>query len=267
MNTEWFDWLTRYFMQMEAANRASGTIRLHRHYLNQLRKHFDSPTQVTTDDLIRLMAYSGWKPDAKKSARSVWRSFFKWAHGNALIDEWIGETIPSVTVPPRLPRPAPEYVVAAATQFNDRESLMCALAAYAGLRAAEIAQVWPDRDLRNDLLLVHGKGAKQRVVPIEDSALLEALKNIRGWAFPSTNPSQHLTPGHVTKLMSRALPDNWTAHPLRHRFATIALDGTDDLSAVSELLGHASVATTQIYTKVSVNKLRRAARAASRRAA
>lgn len=252
---------------MVAINRAPGTIRLHRHYLTQLRKRFDSPRNVTTEDLIQLMAHAGWKPDAKKSARSVYRSFFKWAHGNGYIDDWVGESIPAVTVPPRLPRPAPESVVEAATQFNDRESLMCALAAYAGLRAAEIAQVLPERDLRGDLLLVHGKGAKERVVPIEDPELLEALQNIQGWAFPSTDPSRHLTPGHVTKLMSRALPGKWTAHPLRHRYATVALDGTDDLSAVSELLGHASVATTQIYTKVSVNKLRRAARAASRRAA
>lgn len=261
--SDWSDWSAAYFSQMRASNRSPGTIRQHRHYLTFLRAEFHRPTHATNDRLVQLLDRPGWGPDAKKSARTVWRGFYKWAHGTGRMDEWVGEHLAPIRMPRRLPRPAPELIVRRAVKLTDRESLMCQLAAFCGLRAGEIAQVRPDRDLNGDLLRVHGKGSKERIVPVENEALLERLEKIRGWAFPSTDSNQHLTPGHVSKVMSRALPDGWTAHNLRHRYATVALDGSDDLLAVSELLGHASVATTQIYTKVSVAKLRRAARAAS----
>ncbi|WP_022899139.1 tyrosine-type recombinase/integrase, partial [Humibacter albus] len=72
----------------------------------------------------------------------------------------------------------------------------------------------------------------------------------------------HLSAAYVSKLISRALPEGVTAHPLRHRFASRAYAAERDIRAVQELLGHASVATTQIYTAVPDAALRRAALAA-----
>jgi site-specific recombinase XerD len=73
----------------------------------------------------------------------------------------------------------------------------------------------------------------------------------------------HLTSGYVSKLVSDALPPGWTAHTLRHRFASVAYSADRDIRAVQELLGHASVATTQIYTAIPKDALRRAVNAAA----
>jgi len=269
---DWYPWTDAYLTRMRNLKRSAGTIRLHRHYLNHLAARLDDPATATDAKLVELLGHPTWGPDAACSARMVWRGFYKWAHGTGLMPMWVGEAIPPITKPHRLPRPSPDGVVDEAVESPDRrDALMAMLAAFCGLRAAEIAQVRPDRDLfGEDILMVHGKGKKERLVPIEHPALLAELQRLKrrgGWAFPSTDPSRHLTPGYVSKLMSRAIPGEDTAHNFRHSYATNALEESDDIVAVAALLGHAQLSTTQIYTKVSVRKLRRAARGGSRQPA
>jgi integrase len=109
-------------------------------------------------------------------------------------------------------------------------------------------------------LLFHGKGGKLRVVPIGDD-LAAAITAVDGYLFPAGDDG-HLTPQHVGRLMAAALPDHWTAHTLRHRFATRAYRGTRNLRAVQTLLGHSSVATTERYTAVDDDEIRAAAMSA-----
>lgn len=124
---------------------------------------------------------------------------------------------------------------------------MIGLAAFAGLRCAEIARVH-GQDLAGDVLRVHGKGGKVRDVPVLPR-LLDRLQAVEGWAFPNGHGS-HLTPGHVSRLLSRALPEGWTGHTLRHRLATAAYAGTRDLLAVSALLGHSRPELEQLAREV-----------------
>jgi site-specific recombinase XerD len=253
---------------MRAIRRSAGTIKLHRHYLKVLAEAHPDPLAVTHLDLVAMLDRPTWQADARRSARSVWRGFYRWCHGHGLIDEWIGERLPAVSAPRRLPRPTPEHLVAHVTHDpRERNRFMASLAAHCGLRASEVAQVHRrDYDRHNRVLLVHGKGAKERMVPVEDEDLHVLLCRVEAWAFPSpTATSGHLTAGYVSRLLSEALGKDWTGHTLRHRYATTAYDGTGDILAVSQLLGHASVGTTQIYTKVGVTKLRAAARAAAGR--
>lgn len=137
---------------------------------------------------------------------------------------------------------------------------MAMLAAYAGLRASEIARVRED-DFDGYRLLVRGKGGKERLLPIRHPELLKQLTEMRGFAFPG--PNGHMTPGHVTKLLSRALDGKWTAHTLRHRAATKAHEGTRDIFAVSKMLGHSRVETTQRYVRVGEDAIARALDAAA----
>lgn len=154
---------------------------------------------------------------------------------------------------------------------------MVRLAGEAGLRRAEIAQVH-----RNDViwdgdgwsLIVNGKGGKQRVVPINTS-LAEQIQRGPSWLgdhvgggylFPSIDRwgnvvADHLTADRVGRLISDLMPDGWSAHKLRHRYATRGFAGTKNLRAVQEALGHASVATTQRYTAVSSPEVREVAEA------
>lgn len=149
---------------------------------------------------------------------------------------------------------------------DDRVLLMLRLAAELGLRRGEIARVHAD-DLGADLfgatLRVRGKGARERVIPV--SAGLAALIRLRareGWLFPGDDHG-HLSPRWVGRLMGRVLPDGWTPHTLRHRFATRAYSASSDVVSVSRLLGHASVATTQRYVATDHERLRRVAAAAA----
>lgn len=145
---------------------------------------------------------------------------------------------------------------------------MVRMARECGLRRGEIAQGHSD-DLLPDLLgwtlLVHGKGGRERLVPVPDdlAALLRALP--RGWFFPG-NVNGHLSAAYVGKLLARLMPSGWTAHSLRHRFATDALDECGNIRVVQELLGHAHVNTTEIYTAVDRTALFAAVRAVSDRA-
>lgn len=75
-----------------------------------------------------------------------------------------------------------------------------------------------------------------------------------GWLFPN-GLGGHLTPGHVGRLASAALPDGWTLHTCRHRAGTDWYSVARDIRAVQELLGHASVATTQLYTQIQDDAL------------
>lgn len=136
-------------------------------------------------------------------------------------------------------------------------AVILTLAAYAGLRAAEIAQLcWGDIDESNGLLLVvDGKGGKQRTVPLHDM-ILKALAQLgqqrRGPVLIRRDgKAGHWTHCGVSKYANTHLhglgfPD--TLHSLRHRYATALYFASRDLRLVQDLMGHASPATTAGYT-------------------
>jgi integrase/recombinase XerC len=145
----------------------------------------------------------------------------------------------------------------ALAQAEPRTRLMLRLAAEAGLRRGEIAQI-RDTDIVDGIggpqLLVHGKGGKARVIPISPD-LGKRITEKPGWLF-SDGLGGHIGARRVGVLCSEALPGEWTLHTLRHRFATRAYRGTRNLRAVQIILGHASVATTERYTAVDDGECR-----------
>lgn len=226
-----------------------------------------SPDAVTEKILLNYVARQSWQPETRNSYYASLRQFFSW---NSRIS---GTKNPALTLPrvkrgQPMPRPIPDNIlVDALAACKPRERLALELAAFAGLRAGEVARVNAD-DLIMDLLgyslVVHGKGNKQRLVPITN----ELAENIRllaepgtGWLFPGAD-NGHVTPRWMSKLGARLLPSPWTMHTLRHRFGTHAYAGDRDLVAVQRLLGHASVATTQRYVEPPSDAMRRAANAA-----
>lgn len=242
---DWNSALGLYAEGQRAAGRAPGTIRLHRHYLSSLAERHRWPWAISTQQLVAFLAVEAWAPETRKSARAAVCGFYRWGHGSGYVDDDPAVLLPAVRVPPGKPRPAPEWLVKRALRDAEpRVALMLALAAYAGLRAGEIARVHPS-DVVDGRLFIHGKGGRLRVVPLAPRLVL-ALPKTGGWVFPNGQGS-HLSPGHVTRLVSRALPEGWTAHTFRHRLATRAYAGTRDLLAVSELLGHSRPETTQRY--------------------
>ena len=148
-----------------------------------------------------------------------------------------------------------------------------------GIRVGELCGLrLGDVDLAADTVLVLGKGAKQRVVPFGEparDALLDYLANGRAAMLPGTDPAgadwealffnrrrRPMTQRDVRGMLERyrvaaGAPVGTSPHTLRHSYATHLLEGGADLRAVQELLGHVALTTTQTYTHVSNERLRR----------
>lgn len=255
----WYGAVESYVEHLRAAGRAVTTIRLRSQHLARLFSWLGrDPFDVSADDLIGYMAAHAWAPETRKSIRASVRGFYAWAVETGRMDSDPSARLPSVTVTTPIPHPTPDAVWREARVTADpRTLLMLNLAALAGLRRAEIAGLHTD-DLVAGSLRIVGKGGKERRVPAHP-ILEDALRALpRGYVFPG-NDNGHLSPDRVGRIMAAALPgEDWTAHSLRHRFATRAYAGQRDLLTVQQLLGHSSVATTQRYTQVPDDALRRA---------
>lgn len=118
------------------------------------------------------------------------------------------------------------------------------------------------RDVEGDRLRVLGKGGRVRLIPLHPTLLAEISQAPAGWLFPGFTDG-HLAPHTVSKNLSALLP-GCSAHQLRHRFASLCYAADRDIRAVQELLGHASVSTTQVYTAVPSGALMSAVLAAGR---
>lgn len=250
--------LEAWIAHLRAAGQSVGTIRLRRAHVERCLSWLEmGPHDVAADDLVRYMAAHEWAPETRKSMRSSLRAFFGWLVDDGRLDVDPARKLPSVSVPSAVPHPTPTPVVDVALERADeRTLLMVKLAAYAGLRRAEIAGLHSD-DLVGDTLVVCGKGGKTREVPAHPILVVELGKLPRGYVFPGRDHG-HLSPDRVGRLMANVLGDGWTAHSLRHRFATRAYAAERDLLTVQQLLGHSSVATTQRYTQVPDDARRRA---------
>lgn len=218
------------------------------------------PDEVTDDMLVTWMASQRWKPETRKGYRNTVRSFFGWMHATGRRADDPSRSLPKVKRPKPHPHPCPDRVILSALgKATEREVMMLRLAAECGLRRAEIARVHSD-DVMHDLvgwsLIVHGKGDKQRIVPIADD-LAGRIMDCHGWMLPG-RWSGHVEESYVGKRLARLLGEPWTAHSLRHRYATRTYAQTHDLLLVSQLLGHASVETTQVYVALPEDRMRAA---------
>lgn len=251
------DVLDAFVQHLRAAGRAPSTVRLRQMHLERFFSWLAAdPLTVDIDDLTAYMAANDWAPESRKSVRASLRGFYQWCEESERIEVDPSRRLPKVAVPQGIPHPTPTDVVdAALAKASARELLMVHLAAYAGLRRAEIAGLH-SRDIIGDTVVVRGKGGKVRSVPLHPVLVVE-LAGVRGFVFPGRDRG-HLSPDRVGKIMTALLGSGWTAHSLRHRFATRAYAAERDLLTVQQLLGHSSVATTQRYTQVPDDARRRA---------
>lgn len=232
-----------------------------------------------------LRAYLAGLSGAGLSARTVarrlsaLRQFFRF-----LAREGMRRDDPTALLDtPRLPQSLPkalreeevEALIAGASRLPGRSGLLavaaCEMLYGSGLRASELVAL-PAAALRDTapLVAIRGKGGRERLIPISARAR-EALAGLtteeKGvaaarWLFPSRAAAGHLTRQRLNQLLRAAAleagldPARATPHVLRHSFATHLLNRGADLRSLQVLLGHADIATTQIYTKVLEERLR-----------
>lgn len=260
--TSWATWL-------RAAGRPATTIGLRTYHVRRVMGEIETdPWSLTTEMLVDYLGAQNWAPETRRSYRASLRSFYKWAQATGRRGDDPAALLPTIKLPRGIPRPTPDAMYREAlTKADDRVRLMVQLAAWCGLRRGEIARVRREdvvEDLVGHSLIVKGKGGHERLVPLMPDLARTLLEAPPGWIFPSSaRPGAPLTAHHVGKLVSGVLPEGWTCHTLRHRCATVAYEADRDLRAVQELLGHAKPETTARYTRVPLDAIRAAVRAAS----
>lgn len=245
-------------------------------------------TPISRVDTLAVRSHLASLHRAKLSQRSLTRhlstlrAFFRWLCREGHLSRNPAKGLPA----PRVPRSLPRAMTRADTDtlleapeegsFPERDRALFELLYAAGLRVSEAAGLdLEDVDFSSRLARVTGKGSKERIVPFGEDAQ-EALRaylparsarrrrygspgegeplfvNARGGRLTTRSMARLLK----TRLRAAGLPTAISPHALRHTFATHLLSAGADLRAIQELLGHASLSTTQKYTHLDAARLR-----------
>jgi len=252
------------------------------------REHGLRPEQVDTRTLRRYAARLGDdRPAPATVARKLAaiRAFFRVMREHGLVTQNPADLLPAPKRPSKLPNVLkPEQAAAlldripATTPLELRDRALFELAYACGLRAEELVTLdVASLDFDGESVRVEGKGGRTRIVPVGEAALralaayLERARSALagGDGEPAlflSKSGRRLSTSDVRRRLrtwerhagvAEALP-SISPHALRHSFATHLLEGGADLRAIQELLGHASVSTTQIYTRVDSARLKTA---------
>jgi integrase/recombinase XerC len=273
---------------------SSSTLQVYRRDLRDFvdwaaRGSATSPDAVDRTTLRRYLANLSTRGLARRTiARksSVLRRYFGWlaTTGRLASDPTAGLSTPSGTA--RLPRvlradELRQLLDEAPVRIDDvscvrsRDDAILEILYGSGVRVSELCGLdIHSADLHRFRLAVWGKGGKERVVPLNDASVAalqrwlggERDEHVRRVGGSSDGPDatalfhnargRRITPRDVRRIVDRRSPVPTHPHALRHTFATHLLDGGADLRVVQELLGHSDLATTQVYTHVSRERLR-----------
>lgn len=280
----WASLTPLYAKYLESAGRPETTIRLRVGQINKVARTLDvTPLEVTTELLVDYMGNRAWADNTRATWRASLSGFFKWASGMGHLPTNPAAMLATVRVPHGTPKPATDAALQhASTRMDLRTGLMLELGRRAGLRCMEIASLRREHVMTETVtvktkknkknkkkqrvlyaLRITGKGGKTRTIPIAEDLGLKLLALAPGPIFKGRIDG-HVSSAYVSKLLSSVLPEGVTGHKLRHRFATDAYRNSGhNILAVKQLLGHSSVATTQVYAEVSNDELRFAALSAS----
>jgi integrase/recombinase XerC len=247
-------------------------------------------TPLSRIDTLSVRSYLAALHRARLSHRSLarhlstLRSFFRWACREGHLAKSPAKGLPSPRIPKTLPRaltlPDTERLLDAdpgEAFVPERERALFELLYATGLRVSEAAGLdVEDVDFASRLVRVTGKGSRERIVPFGETAgdalraYLPSRAALRHGARDDAAAGEplfvnarggRLTPRSMARLLKRrlraaGLPAEISPHALRHTFATHLLQAGADLRAIQELLGHASLSTTQKYTHLDAARLR-----------
>jgi integrase/recombinase XerD len=276
---------------------AANTLEAYRRDLEHFSSFLDNAGLVLHDvgpadvrRYLRVLASEGLAATSRARRLSAVRQLFKFLAAEGRIPENPAETVAA----PRRERPLPrilsvaevDRLLAAASASAEaagrdrvpalRLAALIELLYATGLRVSELVSL-PRRVLDGDerMLTIKGKGGRERLVPMSSHARRALAVYLAAsdaehkpghrpkWLFPSHGASGHITRQHVGQelkelAMAAGLdPDRVSPHVLRHAFASHLLDRGADLRAVQQLLGHADISTTEIYTHVLEERLKK----------
>lgn len=229
---------------------------------------------ATDTDLQRYLTSLPDKATSISRKASSLRGFYKFLMLEKIIDK---NPTTNLELPKRT-RTLPKYLStqeidllissAGDTRNATRLRAMLELVYASGLRVSELCELQVTNIL-GDKLLIHGKGAKERIVPMHEGAQYALRKwmqiradNDSKYVFPGTGTSGHITRDGFFKILKKCAvlaginPQRVSPHVLRHSFASHLLAGGANLRAIQTMLGHEDISTTQIYTHVLPGQLK-----------
>jgi integrase/recombinase XerD len=281
------------FLEMMAVERgaAARTIESYRRDLENFSSFLSDRAraldEADNDDIRAYMAalsMAGLAASTAARRLSALRQFYRFLYAEGFRGD-----DPTLKIDaPRRRRPLPKYLsekevgklLRAGNKRKDppglRLTALLEVLYASGLRVSELVGLPVATVMRDErYLIVRGKGSKERIVPLSDPALaaLSAYREVRGhfmpaddqtspWLFPSRGKSGHLTDRRFAQLLKElaiksGLPSAMVSpHVLRHAFASHLLANGADLRSVQQMLGHADISTTQIYTHVLESRLK-----------
>lgn len=271
------DALIQEFLDNLAARRSAHTVRAYGSDLAQLAAHLGGALDFAPSRLHGYLRKYGSSPVTRARKLSCLRSFVRFLKRTGRLDSDPTEALDAPVRRRRLPK---AVTTNQATDLLDqadlgktplRDRALLELMYAAGLRAAEVVGLdLPALDEKHRMVLVRGKGNKERAALYGGACAAALARYIaEERVIPTTGQPLFTnrwggrltarTVQNVVKRWARAagLPPDVSPHTLRHSFATHLLDGGADLKSVQQLLGHENLATTQIYTHVSIERLHR----------
>ena len=275
------DFLTYLLVDRKYSN---NTIMSYKEDLNLLCEYLKKDTiSIKQQDILKYLDYLNKnKTKAKSVARkiSAFNTFYKFL----ITENKIKENPISKIELPKIEKKLPNVLtieevddlldIKVIDSFTARNKAMLEVMYATGLRVSELVNLeFKDIDLENDLIRTIGKGNKERIIPIGDyskKALEVYLHNFRtsmlkGYICDKiflNNHGRELTRQGFFKILKNRLKEinidkDISPHTLRHSFATHLLNNGADLRSIQEMLGHYNLSTTQIYTHVAKDKLKK----------
>ena len=242
--------------------------------LKALQNSVGDLLNATNSDIQKYISALPDKPSSIARKASAIRSFYKFLMLEKIITKnpatnlelpKRGRAIPKYLSPQEI-----ELLISSSGDIKTSTRLRCMIELiYAsGLRVSELCELPMSANL-GDRLLIHGKGAKERLVPMHESAqhALHKWIELRGdvdskYVFPTSSKTGHITRDGFFKILKKCAvlagidPNRVSPHVLRHSFASHLLAGGANLRIIQTMLGHEDISTTQIYTHVLPEKLR-----------
>lgn len=276
-----------FLKSLTGKNASEHTVRAYRNELRRFAQFLGPDLGWKDVDHVYIRSFlshlhsSGLSKVSVGRALAALRSMYRWLAREGMVEQNPAKLVAMPKTPKKLPRvPTMEEMntlldsgMPEAAKFPERDRAIFELLYGCGLRNSELIGIeLADLDMANGLILIRGKGKKQRYVPLEGKAeealksyaearqkvLAESRKNTRRLFI--NHRGGPLTTRSVARIVkqvavAKGLPPDVHPHTLRHAFGTHLLSEGADLRAIQELLGHERLSTTQKYTQLSIKQV------------
>ena len=277
------------FLEMMVAERGASpkTVTSYRRDLMDLNAFLQvrkvRPNQAKADDLsayVRQLADNGLSRRTQARRLSAMREYYRFLFSEKRIAKNPTDYLTAPKIGKALPKYLSEEEVLRLLRVAEAEDIriytMLEVLYASGMRISELVELPVQAVLKDSqMICITGKGNKERQVPLNEPAraalrvwadrreMMLPVGRVNKWLFPSSGKTGHLTRDgffkHLKKIALKAdiLPEKVSPHVLRHSFASHLIAHDADLRSVQKMLGHADIATTEIYTHVLPDRLKK----------